>query len=98
MSINSKMAYYDVYSYGKNDSYGQPSLSELPVGKTKMSVSVANQSVKDSIAYSGTSYVGLTHDTLDDTCVLDYEGEMLKVQYVNPHGKLSQVYLEKMPS
>lgn len=96
MSINSTMAYYDIYSYGEDDDYGFPTLSSLPIGKTKMSISVASQSIQDSIAYSGTSYIGLTHDTLDDSCVLDYKGEKLKVQYVNNHGRLNQVFLERM--
>lgn len=90
------MRLYDVYAYGEEDEYGQAQLSKLPIGKAKVAINIASQSVKDSIAYSGTQYIGLTNDTLDDTCVIDYEGKRLKVLYCNPHGRLKQLYLGDM--
>jgi len=92
--INANMRRYPLYVYGDNDEYGQAQLSDFPIGETKIAIEVASQSIKDSIAYNGTSYVGLTHDELDETCVIDYGDKMLKVLYANNHGRLHTVYLE----
>lgn len=95
--ITRNMRFYDVYTYGEEDEYGQAKLSELPIGRAKVCVEVASQAVRESIAYSGTQYIGLTNDTLDDTCVLELDGKRLKVLYVNNRGRKNQLYLSDMP-
>ena len=62
-----------------------------------MSISISSQSVQDNIMYQGCQYMGLTHDTeVNDTYVIEYGKERLKVLYVSPQGRLKQVFLTRM--
>jgi hypothetical protein len=94
--ITTDMRLYDYYLYEGNDAYGFPQLSEEPKGKVKMTINITNQSIQDNINYSGASYIGLTHSLLDDSYVIQYGEEQLKVLYVNPKGRLKQVFLAKI--
>ncbi len=93
--INTDMRHYDYFIYGENDAYGQPALSEKQ-GTVKMAINIASQSIQDNINYTGCTYIGLTHAAVTDKYVIEYEGEKLKVLYVNAKGRLKQVFLGKM--
>lgn len=94
--INADMRLYDYFLYEGKDSYGSPVLSEAPKGSIKMTINTTSQSIQDNINYSGASYIGLTHSLLDDSYVIQYGAEKLKVLYVNPKGRLNQVFLSKI--
>ncbi len=94
--ITTDMRLYDYYLYEGKDSYGFPILSETRKGVVKMTINITNQSIQDNINYSGASYIGLTHSLLDDSYVIQYGNEKLKVLYVNPKGRLKQVFLAKI--
>lgn len=94
--MEQNMRKYSYYKYGEKDSYGQQALSEEVVGEIKMAIVIASQSVQDSVAYSGTQYTALTHADIDDTMVIKYGDEKLKVLYVNPCGRYKQVFLARM--
>lgn len=95
--INADFRLYDFFTFGDDDGYGQAQLSDNPKGKIKIAINISSQSVQDNILFKDCSYVGLTHDALvDDTYVIDYEGERLKVLYVNPKGRYKQVFLKEM--
>ena len=92
--INADMRIYNYFTYGEPDEYGQPILSKEPVGTIKMAINTTSQSIQDNIKYKGATYMGLTHDAkVDDTYVIEYGNEQLKVLYVNPHGRLRQVFM-----
>lgn len=91
--INPNMRSYDYFTFGEVDIYGQPTLSETPKGKIKMSINLLNQAISDNILYNNATYVGLTMQEVNDTFVIKYGTEKLKVLYVNPHGRFKQVYL-----
>lgn len=91
--INADMRLYDYYTYGKDDGYGQPQLSEEVKGQIKMAINITSQSAQDNINYKDASYIGLTHSPIDDTYVIQYGKEKLKVLYVNPKGRLKQVFM-----
>lgn len=93
--INTQMRDYDYFTFGELDAYGQPQLSEKPVGKVKMCINISSTSVQDNINYKDCSYTGLTYALapLDDTCVIKYGDELLKIQNINPMGRLKQVFL-----
>ncbi len=93
--INANMKSYDYYTYGENDAYGQPTLSEEVQGTIKMSVAVASQRVQDNILYKGAEYIGLTHDDVNDKYVIQYGEEKLKVLYVTP-TRYKQVFMARM--
>ena len=92
--INTDMKYHTYYRYGEPDAYGQKQLSATPQGAVKMNINVSTQQIKDNIKYREATFIGLTHDRqIDDTYVVEYEGARLKVLYVNPKGKLRQVFM-----
>lgn len=94
--INAHMRFYEYFLYGEKSASGFPTLSTRSKGRIKIAIEVASQSVQESIAYSNCSYVGFTRDDIDDTYVIQYGNERLKVQYVNPNGRLKQVFLARM--
>lgn len=94
--INANMRLYDYFTLGENDSYGQAQLSGEPVGQIKMAINITSQSVQDNINYTGAQYIGLTHAKVDDTYVIVVGNERLKVLYVNPTGRLNQVFMAQL--
>lgn len=94
--INASMRLYDYFIYGERNAYGVPSLSARSKGKIKMAIEVSSQQIQDSITYQGCSYLGFTRDEINDTYVIQYGDERLKVKYVNPRGRFKQVYMERM--
>lgn len=94
--ITTDMRLYDYYLYEGKDAYGQQLLSKEPKGSVKMTINISTQSIQENINYSGASYIGLTYALLDDTYVIQYGNEKLKVLYVNPKGRLKQVFLAKI--
>jgi hypothetical protein len=94
--ITTDMRFYDYFTFGSEDEYGQETLSTEPVGKVKMAINITSQSVQDNINYKNSQYIGLTHAKVDDTYVIQYGEERLKVLYVNPLGRYNQVFLTRM--
>ena len=94
--INTEMRFYDYYKYGEDNGYGMPQLSSAPVGQVKMAINITSQSIQDNILYKDCSYIGLTFANVDDTYVIEYGKSKLKVLYVNPQGRLNQVFLKEM--
>ena len=94
--IATEMRKYNFYTFGTLDEYAQPQLSEEPKGTVKMAVYLSSQSIQDNINYQNCNYVGLTNDTkVDDTYVIEYGKEKLKVLYVNP-GRYRQVFMVRL--
>lgn len=93
--INTNMRYYEFFTLGVRDNYGQQQLSNTPVGLLKMSINTTSQSIQENINYSGSQYIGLTYAEVNDTYVIQYGDERLKVLYVNPMGRMKQVFLAK---
>lgn len=91
--INTDMRLYNYFLYGDENGYGQPQLSKDVKGQVKIAINIASQSVQDNINYKDARYIGLTHSWITDKYVIDYEGEKLKVLYVNPRGRYKQVFL-----
>ena len=94
--INSQMKTYNYFTFGALDEYGQPGLSTEPVGQVKMAINISSQAVIDNINYKDATYVGLTLAEVNDTYVIEYGKEYLKVLYVNPIGRYKQVFLKEI--
>ena len=93
--ISANMRTYDYFTFGAENEYGQPQLSKEPVGQIKMSIELSSQEVQDNILYKGATYIGLTHFPIDDTFVVSYGNEKLKVLYVNTKGRYKQAYMAR---
>lgn len=98
--ISSNMRTYDYYLLGDDNGYGQITLKRddnanpIKQGEVKLSITTLTKTVTDDIRYSDASYLGLTHDkNIDDTYVIQYGQDLLKVQYVNTDGRYTQVFM-----
>ena len=94
--INADMRFYDFYTYGEDDAYGQPQLSTEARGSIKMAINTTSQSIQGSIQYKGATYLGLTLASLDDKYVIQYGEEKLKVLYIMPKGRYKQVFMTEL--
>ena len=94
--INNDMRIYDYFQYGAENEYGQKVISKEPVGKLRMAIYITNQSTQDNINYKGDSCIGLTYAAIDDSFVIQYGEEKLKVLYVTPANRLKQVFMAKI--
>ena len=92
--INAQMRTYNFYTLGERNAYGQETLSNNPVGTIKMAIFISSQSVQDNVNYKNAQYVALTNAEVKDTYVIEDENKgLLKVLYVNPQGRYTQVFL-----
>ena len=90
------MQSYHYRTFGERDEYGQPQLSDLG-GFVKMCINIVSQGIADNVNYKEATYIGLTHDAkVDTTYVIEYGAVKLKVLYVNPKGRLKQVFLAEI--
>lgn len=97
--INTAMRLYDYFTIGEKNAYGQPQMPSKdsePTGQVKMAINIASQSVQDNILYKDAEYVGLTYAKVDDTYIIQFGNERLKVLYVNSLGRLTQVVMARM--
>ena len=95
--INNDMRLYDYFTFGLDNDYGAPTLSKERQGVVKMAINMTSQSIQDNIKYKDAAYVGLTLDKeINDSYVIQYGDEKLKVLYVNPKGKYKQVFLKNV--
>lgn len=93
--INAVTRHYPYYTIGGTiNAYGQPTPLLEPTGTIKMAIYLSSQTTTQNIKYSDATYVALTQDAnVNDTYVIEYEGQKLKVLYVNKQGRFKQVYL-----
>lgn len=94
--INAQMRLYDYYTIGDVDDYGQSLISTEPAGAIKIAINIASQTVQDNIKYKDYSYIGLTQAKVDDTYIIKYGEELLKVLYVNVLGRYQQVFMKEI--
>ncbi len=94
--INVDMKTYDYFTFGEKDAYGQDILSDTVQGTVKLAIYNTSTSVQDNINYTDCNYIGLTMAQIDDSYVIQYGTEKLKVQYVQPKGRFKQVFLKRI--
>lgn len=95
--INADMRFYDYYTLGNADEYGTPQISSDIVGSIKLAIYTTSQNVTDNINYRDANYIGLTKaSVINDTFVIKYGEEFLKVLYIQPKGRYKQVFLKKV--
>ena len=98
--INPNMKEYDYYLYDENNEYGQKVLIKdengepLVQGTVKLSISNTTNTIQDNINYKDAQYLALTRDkSINDTYVVKYGEDLLKVLYVTPSTRYRQVFL-----
>lgn len=91
--IANELRTYNYFTFGEKSEYGQPQLSKEPKGTITMAIYVTSQTAQDNVNYKGANYVGLTNAPVNDTYVIEYGKEKLKVLYVQPKGRYKQVFM-----
>lgn len=94
--INTAMKTYNYSTLGTENAYGQATTSGEVVGTIKMAISISSQAVQDNINFENCNYVGLTMAELDNSYVIHYGTEKLKVLYVNKQGRFNQAFLQRV--
>ena len=85
---------YNYFLFSDESGYGQPTLSTTTAGTIKMAIHDVSTSIQDNINYRGATYLGITHDkNINDTYVIQYGEERLKVLYVTLDGRFTQVFM-----
>ena len=93
--ISLDMRLYNFSQLDKKNDYGQMVEGEVK-GQVKMAINLTSQSIQDNINYKDSQYIGLTFGAIDDTYIIHYGEEKLKVLYINPKGRYKQVFLQRM--
>lgn len=92
--ITTDMRNYEYYKLGTVDEYGQSTITNDAIGTVKMAINTTSQSIQDNILYKDCNYIGLTQDkSVDDTYIIKYGNERLKVNYINSKGRYIQVFM-----
>ena len=100
--INTDFRTYNYFSLGNDNGYGQATIikdengNPVVQGSIKMAINISSQGVQENINYKNAQYVGLTQGEVKDTNVIEYEGSILKVLYVNPKGRYKQVFMSEI--
>lgn len=94
--INPDMRTYTYYLLEEKDAYGQPQMSEEEKGQIKMAIYSSSKSAADNVMYENASYIGFTHANIDDSFIIEYGKEKLKVLYVIDAKWVKEVFLAKM--
>ena len=95
--INATMRTYSYFTFGAYDEYGQQTLSTAPVGTIKLSINTLSTNIGTNIKYKDATYIAFTQDKrINDTFVIQYGAEKLKVLYTIPFGRYTQVFLCEM--
>lgn len=94
--INTAMRTYRYYTYGLENEYGQQNTFSKPAGFIKMAIYLTAQNTQSNPLYESATFVGLTFADIDETFVIEYGKDKLKVLYVNPLGRYKQVYLTRV--
>lgn len=91
------MRLHNYFTLGEENEYGIEAVSDTPKGEIKIAIYPITQAISDTIKYKDTDYIGLTLAKVDDTYIIQNgEKERLKVLYVNPMGRYTQVYMREI--
>lgn len=94
--ISNSMKDYTFSTLGGKDEYGQEVESEVQ-GTVKLAIYSLSNTIGTNIKYKDATYLGLTHNrAINDSYVIHYGEEKLKVLYTIPNGRLNQVFLAEM--
>ena len=95
--IATKMREYKYFRYVGEDEYGQAKLSDKPIGTVKVAIYLISEQPDGTIKFCKGMYQGVTLDKeIDDTYVIKYGKQLLKVTSVTPSNLYRIVYLTRI--
>ena len=100
MSIKNLLCYFGVGSFLISSLVAKPTIQwqgNSENNDVKLSINNTSTSIQENINYRQASYIALTLDkAIDDTYVIQYGDERLKVLYVTSQGRYKQVFLNSI--
>jgi len=85
-----------LYTMGGQDEYGQDLVEPIAQKKITLTFGLYNHKQTDDIRYEDVEYTGLTPYDVADDQVIELNGFKYKVLFVNPFGRMKQVFLRKI--
>lgn len=87
---------YNYSTLGTKNAYGQ--MVESPVqGTIKLAIYSTSNTIGTNIKYKDATYLALTrNNSINDKYIIHYGEEKLKVLYIIPSGRYTQVFLSEM--
>lgn len=93
MVINRDMREATLLTMGGKDAYGQNLSNIIAQSTIHLTFGLYNHREVDDIRYQAITHTGLTKDVVNDNQIIVLDGKQYKVQFVNPYGRLSQLFL-----
>ena len=95
--INANLRDYDFFTFGANDECGQAELSKEVQGTINAAIYSLSTTIGNTVKYKDATYILLTKDnSINDSYVIKYGEEKLKVLYTIPMGRFTQAFLSEM--
>lgn len=95
MLFNRATSKYNVLKSEGKDEYAC-NLPYAPTGEVvEGTLGIYSHTQVEDIRYSHADYIMLTKDEVTDDMILERDGSKYKVEFVNPYGRLKQVYLSE---
>lgn len=93
MVINRSMREAVMYSLGEVDEYGQETIDTENAITVHLTFGLYNHHEVEDIRYQDVDYCGLTYDNITDKNILLLDDKQYKVKFVNPYGRIKEVFL-----
>jgi hypothetical protein len=93
MVINREMRQAQMYSLGVMDEYGQEEIDLENAVPIQLTFGLYNHHDTEDVRYQDVEYTGLTHSVVSDKNIIQIGETKYKVKFVNPFGRLNQVFL-----
>lgn len=95
--INRELRQAYVLSYDDTlDEYGQPNMGEPKKRECEVTLRIYRHTREEDIRFNDVTHISLTPDkTITDSNKIEINGEIYDVQFINPDGRLAEVFLKK---
>lgn len=93
MVINRNMRQAEMLSLGEMDEYGQEVIDTENSTTVNLTFGLFNHHETEDMRYQDVEYCGLTYDNITDNNILFLDDKRYKVKFVNPYGRIKEVFL-----
>ena len=90
-----RLAYVLIYD-DTLDEYGQPNMGKKKKRECEVTLKIYRHTKEEDIRFNDVTHISLTYDkTITDANKIEIDGDIYDVQFVNPDGRLAEIYLKK---
>ena len=93
MVINRNLIKADMFRLGEVDEYGQEEIDTENAETVHLTFGLYNHHETEDVRYQDVEYCGLTYDNITDQNILLLDEKQYKVKFVNPYGRMKEVFL-----